>query len=168
MKGLIISADKFEDTELLYPYYRLQEEGIKADLASLSKGKIKGKHGYTVDVDITIEEVNPNDYDFLILPGGKAPAELRKNEKVLEIAREFFEEEKPVAAICHGPQILISAGLMKGKKATSYKSVKKELLKAGADYANKEVIVDNNLTTSRKPADLPAFMRELFKKLKKK
>lgn len=87
---------------------------------------------------------------------------------MLEVARDFFEERKPVAAICHGPQILVSAGLMEGKKATSYKSVKKELLKAGADYADKEVITDDNLITSRKPADLPAFMREVFKELKRR
>ena len=165
MKALIISADNFEDTELLVPYYRLKEAGVEVTLASLSRGAIKGKHGYEVDVDKTLEEVNPDDYAILVLPGGKAPALLRKEPKALEISKSFFARSKPVAAICHGPQILISAGLLQGRRATCYKSVADELKKAGALYEDREVIVDANLVTSRQPADLPAFMREIMKQI---
>ena len=167
MKILIMSADNFEDTELLVPYYRLQEEGIQVDIASLQKGTIKGKHGYTVMVDKTLGEINPKEYDFLILPGGKAPGVLRKDIQALEIARHFFQEDKPVSAICHGPQILISAGLLKGRRSTSYKSVAQELKDAGAVYEDKEVVVDRNLITSRQPSDIPAFLREIMKMIKK-
>lgn len=113
MKALIVSADNFEDTELLVPYYRLKEEGIHVDIASLKKGKIKGKHAYEVAVDKTLKEVDPAEYDALILPGGKAPEAIRKEKEAVEIARHFFEKNKPVSAICHGPQTLITAGLLK-------------------------------------------------------
>jgi len=132
MKALIISADHFEDSELLVPYYRLQEASVEVVVASLKRGTITGKQGYEVAVDKTIAEVNPDDYAILVLPGGKAPAVVRKEAKALEIARSFFERNKPVAAICHGPQILISAGLLKGRRATCYKSVADELKEAGA------------------------------------
>jgi protease I len=168
MKALIVSADNFEDSELLVPYYRLKEEEIQADIASIKKGKIKGKHGYEVEVDKTLKEVNPDDYDILILPGGKAPETIRKDKDTIEIAKHFFQKNKPVSAICHGPQTLISAGLLKGRHATCYKSVAQEMRDAGALYEDKEVIVDGNLVTSRQPSDLPAFMRETLKMLKKK
>ena len=166
MKALIISADNFEDSELLYPYYRLKEENIEVDIASLTKEKIKGKKGYEVEVDKTVEEIDPEEYDLLILPGGKAPAQLRKEKKVLEITRHFVENNKPVAAICHGPQILLSAGLLEGKHATCYQSVANEMKDAKAMYDDREVVVDGNMVTSRRPGDLPAFMRETLKLLK--
>jgi len=165
MKALIVSADNFEDSELLVPYYRLQEAGVAVTVASLNRGAITGKHGYEVTVDMTLDEVNPDDYAILVLPGGKAPAELRKEPKALEITRSFFTHVKPVAAICHGPQILISAGLLKGRRATCYLSVADELKEAGALYEDREVMIDGNLVTSRQPADLPAFMRETMKLL---
>jgi protease I len=166
MKALIISADNFEDSELFVPYYRLGEEGIRVDIASIKRGNIKGKHGYEVKVDKTLKEVNPDDYDILILPGGKAPETIRKDKKAIEIAKYFFQKNKPVSAICHGPQILITAALLKDKHATCYKSVVKEMKDAGAIYEDKEVVIDGNLITSREPSDLPAFMRETMKKLK--
>jgi protease I len=166
MKALIISADNFEDTELLVPYYRLKEAGVEVVVASLSRGAIKGKHGYEVAVDKILHEVNPDDYAILILPGGAAPEFVRKEPKALEIARSFFAHNKPVAAICHGPQILISAGLLQGRRATCYTSVADELKEAGALYLDREVVVDANLVTSRQPADLPAFMRETMKQLR--
>lgn len=167
MKALIISADNFEDIELLVPYYRLEGEGVHVDIASIKKGKIKGKHGYEVEVNKTLKEVNPDDYDILILPGGKAPETLRKEKKAIEIAKHFFQKNKPVSAICHGPQTLITAGLLKGRKATCYKSVAQEMKDAGAIYEDKEVVIDGTLVTSRQPSDLPAFMRETIKMLKK-
>ena len=165
MKALIISAANFEDSELLVPYYRLKEAGVEVKVASLKRGVITGKHGYEVAVDKTLDEVNPDDYAILVLPGGKAPAAVRTVPKALEIARSFFTHSKTVAAICHGPQILISAGLLKGRRATCYISVAEELKKAGALYEDQEVVVDANLITSRQPADLPAFMRETMKQL---
>ena len=166
MKALILSADNFEDSELLYPYYRLKEEGIDVDIASLTKDKIRGKKGYEVDVDITVDEVKPNEYDLLIIPGGKAPARLREEKRVLEIAEHFVKNNKPVSAICHGPQILISAGLLEGKHATCYQSVANEMKDGKAMYDDREVVVDGNIVTSRRPGDLPAFMRETIKLLK--
>jgi protease I len=167
MKALIISADNFEDSELFVPYYRLKEEGIHVDIASIKKGIIKGKHGYEVKVDKPLKEVNPDDYDILILPGGKAPETIRKDKNAIEIAKHFFQKNKPVSAICHGPQILITAGMLKGRHATCYKSVVKEMKDAGAIYEDKEVVIDGNLVTSREPSDLPAFMRETMKMLKR-
>jgi protease I len=167
MKALIISADNFEDSELFVPYYRLKEEGIHVDIASIKKGIIKGKHGYEVKVDKPLKEVNPDDYDILILPGGKAPETIRKDKNAIEIAKHFFQKNKPVSAICHGPQILITADMLKGRHATCYKSVVKEMKDAGAIYEDKEVVIDGNLVTSREPSDLPAFMRETMKMLKR-
>jgi protease I len=115
---------------------------------------------------LALDEVNPDDYAILILPGGKAPALMRKEPKAFEIARNFFSSGKPVAAICHGPQILISAGLLQGRRATCYRSVADELKEAGALYEDQEVVVDANLVTSRQPEDLPSFMRETMKKLR--
>jgi protease I len=166
MKALIISADNFEDSELLVPYYRMKEEGITVSVASMIKGKIRGKHGYEVKVDKSLDEIDPAEYDVLILPGGKAPALIRKEKKAMKIAEFFFTRKKPVSAICHGPQTLISAGVLKGRHATCYKSVADEMKKAGARYEDKEVVIDGNLVTSRQPADLPAFMRETMKKIR--
>jgi protease I len=161
-KVLIITAEQFEDSELLQPYRQLQEKGINSDIASIRNGAITGKHGTAVTADITVDEVDPNNYDLLLLPGGKAPAELRKHRAVLDIARCFFQQDKPVAAICHGPQILISAGVMQGRTATAYPSVGAELEEAGAHYRDQELVVDGNLITSRRPADLPAFIRQIL------
>ncbi len=167
MRALIVSADHFEDTELLYPYYRMQEEGMQVDVASIARGRIVGKHGYEVVVDKALAEVDPQAYDLLVLPGGKAPAALRKEAAAIAIAQDFMRGGKPVAAICHGPQILISAGVLVGRRATCYRSVAEELKQAGALYEDQEVVVDGKLVTSRQPADLPAFMREMVRLLGK-
>ena len=168
MKILMISADNFEDMELFVPYYRLREEGFQVDIASIKKDSIKGKHGYEIVASKTLKEIKPDDYDVLVLPGGKAPETIRKEKEALDIAKHFFKKNKPVAAICHGPQTLISAGLLKGRRATCYKSVAQEMKDAGAIYEDKEVVIDGNLITSRQPSDLPAFMRETLKMLRKK
>lgn len=165
MKALIISADNFEDTELLYPLYRLTEEGYQVDLASLTRAKLKGKHGYQIEANLSIDEIIPENYDLLLLPGGKAPETLRKDNRVIEVVRKFYELGKIVGAICHGPQILISAGLLERKRATAYKSVQKELQEAGALCEDKEVVVDGNIITSRMPSDLPFFMKEIIRAL---
>ncbi|HLO25301.1 MAG TPA: type 1 glutamine amidotransferase domain-containing protein [Geobacteraceae bacterium] len=167
MKALIISADSFEDSELLVPYYRLKEEGIAVDVASPAGGTIRGKHGYEVKADVSLAGVNPDDYALLVLPGGKAPEAVREEAAALEICRRFFARGKPVAAICHGPQTLISAGLLKGRRVTCYRTVADEMKEAGALYEDSTVVVDGNLVTSRQPADLPDFMREMMKLLKR-
>lgn len=166
MKALILSADGFEDSELLVPYYRFKEEHIDIDVAAIGKGTITGKHGYRVAVDKTLDEVKPDQYDVLIIPGGEAPSAIRRKEAALKIVAAFFGSGKPIAAICHGPQLLISAGLLSGRRATCHESVSRELKQAGAIYENEEVVVDRNLITSRKPADLPAFVRELMRTVK--
>jgi protease I len=167
MKVLLISADGFEDSELLVPYYRFLEEGIEIDITSIKNDQIIGKHGYHVMTTRSLDQIDSSLYNILILPGGKAPALLRNNEKVLTLVRQFFKDGKTVAAICHGPQILVSAGVLSGRRATCYKNVAEELEKAGCSYSDEQVIVDDNLITSRVPADLPAFMREIMKKCRK-
>lgn len=161
MRALIISTDLFEDSELEIPYLSLRELGIRVDIVSLKKGTIIGKHGFRVDVTMILDEVDPNKYNILILPGGKAPSVIRKEIKALEIAQDFFDQNKLVAAICHGPQILISAGLLTGRVVTGYKGIAKELKDAGAIYKDAEVVVDKNLITSRQPSDLNAFMEAI-------
>ena len=165
MKALILSANNFEDSELLVPLYRLQEAGYGVDVAAGEPGSIFGKHGYEVRVDKTFADVDPADYAVLILPGGKAPAAIRDEATVQAIARAFFDADKPVGAICHGPQILVSAGLLNGRRAACYRTVADELRAAGAEYEDREVVVDGRLVTARQPSDLPAFMRELVRLL---
>jgi protease I len=163
---LILTAEGFEDMELFVPYYRFLEEGMEVDIASIKRGKIRGKHDYEVEAGKSFEEINPEQYDVLFLPGGKAPSKIRDMDSVHVIARHFFESGKTVAAICHGPQILISAGLVKGKRMTSWPEVGKELRSAGAIYEDKRVVVEGNLITSRKPEDLPWFNNEVIKRIK--
>ncbi len=168
IKALMLTADQFEDMEVFFPYFRLLEEGVEVDIAAPKKGEIHGEHGYELEIEKTFNEVNPDDYDILLIPGGSprgAPTTVRKNLKARNIAKSFFAASKPVAAICHGPYTLISAGLVKGRKLTSYweDGVPEEIKKAGGSYVDLEVVVDGNLVTSRYPGDLPYFMREMMK-----
>lgn len=165
MKILILSADHFEDSELLVPLARLSLAGMQVDIGSFAVGTIHGKHGERARANRAIAEIRPEDYDALVLPGGKAPAALRQDAQVLALVRHFFAAGKPVAAICHGPQVLISAGVLKGRTATAHRSVASEFDAAGAHYRDAAVVVDGNLVTSRTPADLPDFLREFITKL---
>jgi protease I len=165
MKALILSANDFEDSELLVPYYRLLEAGYTVDVAAEKTGVIRGMHGYEVLAVKGFADVDPKEYAVLILPGGKAPAAIRKDPKVISIVHHFFDANKPVGAICHGPQTLVSAGLLRNRRSTCYQTVAKELQDAGALYEDSEVVVDGRLVTSRQPTDLPAFLRELMKLL---
>jgi len=167
VNALILSADNFEDSELFVPYYRLKEAGIMVTVAAPAGRTIKGKHGYEVGIDLLLAAVNPDDYALLVLPGGSAPEAVRREPAALAVCQRFFADGKPVAAICHGPQTLISAGLLKGRRATCYRTVAGEMRAAGALYEDREVVVDGNLVTSRQPSDLPAFMRETMKLLKR-
>lgn len=163
-KILIITGDKCDDTELFYPYYRLKEEDYHIDIASFSKGAVKAKHFFEIEADAAVSEVSEKDYDALLLPGGSAPEKLRQNECVIKLTKEFYSAKKPIAAICHGPQILISAGVTKGEKMTCYPGIADDVRNAGADYINNAVVVsENGIVTSRRPEDLPYFMREFVK-----
>lgn len=166
-KAVVLTADKFEDMEVYFPVFRLQEEGWEVTIAAPTMQTIYGEHGYGLKPDITIDKVNPDDFDLLIIPGGSpdgAPSTVRKIIKAQDIAKSFFAKNKPVAAICHGPYTLISAGLVKGRHLTSYwhDGVPEEIQKGGGIWEDKDVVVDGNLVSSRWPKDLPAFMREVI------
>lgn len=163
MRALIISADLFEDSELVEPLRQLRAKRVEVDVAAPQKGPIVGKHGHTVSAGRALETVEPEAYDLLILPGGEAPASLRNNPEAVAVARHFLEAGKPVAAICHGPRVLIASGLLAGRSATCYRDMKAELEAAGVNYRDREVVVDGNLITSRQPADIPAFMQAIFR-----
>jgi len=165
MKALIVSADRFEDSELLEPARRLREAGVAVDIASTRQGVITGKHGQRVEANKTVAALDAADYDLLLLPGGQAPAALRGDAAVLQLVRSFVAAGKPVAAICHGPQLLAAAGVLQGRRATGYRAVADELRRAGAAYEDREVVVDGRLITSRQPADLPAFMDAVMRML---
>jgi protease I len=171
-RALILTANEFEDMELFFPYFRLLEEGVEVDIAAPKTGVIHGEHGYGLEITKTIAEVDPHDYDLLLVPGGfpdGAPATVRKVKKAQEIARSFFTDNKPVAAICHGPWLLVSADVVRGRHLTGFweDGVPEEIKAAGGIYEDKEVVVDGNLVTSRWPQDLPAFVREMVRLIKK-
>jgi len=168
--AVILTADKFEDLELFYPLFRLLEAGWQVDVAAPTKKEIGGEHGYSLKPTLTIDEVDPDNYALLIIPGGfpdGAPATVRKNKKAQEITKAFFQKDKPVASICHGPWTLASANVIKNRHLTSYwhDGVPEDIKAAGGTWEDEEVVVDGNLVTSRWPMDLPAFMRETMKKL---
>lgn len=172
-KAVIITADLFEDMEVMYPLMRLQEAGWQVDIAAPKKTAIHGEFGYAeLMPDITIDKVDPSKYDLLVVPGGSpngAPAVVRKIKKVHEIIKDFFAKNKPVASVCHGPWALADAGVIKGRSLTSYwhDGVPESVKQAGGNWKDEEVVVDGNLVTSRWPADLPAFMREVMKMTEK-
>lgn len=166
--ALILTANLFEDMEVFFPYYRLLEEGWEVKVAAPTMEIIHGKRGYKLKPDVAIDQVNPDDFNLLILPGGSkdgAPGIVRKIPEAQEIARSFMEKNKLVATICHGPYTLISADLLKGRHLTSIwtDGVPEEIKQAGGIWENMEVVVDQNLISSRSPKDLPAFMREIVK-----
>ncbi|BCU66666.1 glutamine amidotransferase [Sulfolobales archaeon HS-7] len=167
MKVLFIIGEEFEDIEVLYPFYRLIEEGFTPVIAwKQAKSKVEGKHGYAVTSDIAFTEVRPEEYAALVIPGGRGPERIRNLQEVKEITRKFFELKKPVAAICHGPQVLISAGTVKGRKLTAVSSIKDDVIAAGGEYVDDVVVTDENLVSSRHPGDLPFFASSLIKQLK--
>ncbi|HYE28224.1 MAG TPA: type 1 glutamine amidotransferase domain-containing protein [Allosphingosinicella sp.] len=157
-KILMIATDGFEDSELIEPRRILMERGADVTLASPEKGEIKGDKEARVAVDRTIDEVEEGDYDALVLPGGtKNPDKLRMDERVVATIRAFAEAGKPVAAICHGPWLLVEADVVRGRTVTGWPSIRTDLRNAGAEVLDQEVVIDGNLVTSRKPEDIPAF-----------
>jgi protease I len=163
MRALIVSADRFEDSELIEPVRQLAAKGVAVEIAAPRAGAITGKHGSVVHADLALAAVRPEQYDLLIIPGGEAPARLRNIPEAVAIARYFLEAGRPTAAICHGPQLLISTGVLAGRTVTSYRTVAPECEAAGAIYRNREVVVDGNVITSRQPGDIPAFMAAIFR-----
>lgn len=167
MKILNLVHENFEDIELWYPTIRMKEEGAEVHLAGLQKDEIyKGKHGVPAKVDVAFDSVSTDDYDGLLIPGGWAPDKLRRINKVLEIVRQFNEQNKPVGIICHAGWVPISAGIMKGKKATSVSAIKDDMINAGVNWVDEPVVIDDNLVSSRTPADIHLYMTEYIKKFK--
>jgi len=162
MKALVVTGDGFEDMELYYPLYRLQEAGWEVDVAAARAGVVKGMHGYTARADLTFDGAVAAAYDLMVLPGGRAPRQLRTDERALSLIRAYWELHRPLAAICHGPQILVAAGLVAGRRLTGYHTVQKELAAAGALVEDVPAVVDGMLVTSRVPEDLPHFARAMF------
>lgn len=167
LKVAILAAEGFEQSELLEPRKALQEAGADTRVVSPATGEVQGwKHfdkGEKVRVDVPLDQANADDFDALLLPGGVAnPDQLRMQPKAVAFIRSFFDAGKPVAAICHAPWTLIDAGVVKGRTVTSWPSLKMDLSNAGAKWVDQEVVTDNGLVTSRKPADIPAFNRKMI------
>jgi len=166
-KIAILATDGFEQSELTEPKRALEQAGATTHVISPKSGRIRGwQHtdwGDEVAVDVALEQARPEDYDGLVLPGGQInPDKLRMEPKAVAFVRDFFEAGKPVGAICHGPWMLVEADVVRGRKVTSWPSVKTDLRNAGAEWVDQEVVVDQGLVTSRKPDDIPAFNAKLI------
>lgn len=164
-KVLIPIGPDYQDLEVWYPKLRLTEAGAEVTCAGIGDETYYGKNGYPINVDVQIEECSAEDFDAIVIPGGWAPDKIRMNEHAVDIVRTMHKEGKVVASICHAGWVLVSAGILEGKKATSYIAIKDDMITAGADWIDSEVVVDENLITSRKPDDLPAFCREIIRQL---
>jgi len=166
----ILVEDGFEQIELTSPKQALEQAGATTHIVSPKRDKVKGwehtQWGQEFPVDVAIEQANASDYDALLLPGGVMnPDKLRTNKSAIQFVRSFFEQHKPVAAICHGPWVLVEADVVRGRKVTSYQSIQTDLKNAGANWVDQEVVVDQGLVTSRKPDDLPAFNQKLVEEV---
>lgn len=170
-KVAILATDGFEKSELFEPLEALKKEGAMVDIISIKEGEIKSwddkNWGESIAVNKLVKDAKEVDYNALVLSGGVAnPDTLRTNENALQFIRSFFKSHKPVAAICHAPWLLISAGVIQNREVTSYKSIKDDILNAGATWMDKEVVVDNGLVTSRNPNDLPAFISKIIEEIR--
>lgn len=159
---LCFAAPQYEDLELWYPKIRLEEEGATVVVAGLGERTYSGKKGYPVTVDTNVDDVYAEEFDGLVVPGGWAPDVMRRSDKLLRITREMAEAGKPIAFICHAGWVLASAGLLKGRRATSVRAIRDDIVNAGAEWVDAPVVVDGNLISSRTPADLPDFCRALI------
>ncbi len=166
-KILMFVDHVYEDLELWYPKLRLTEEYADVVVAGPETDELyQGKNGYPCRSDAAITDIDPGEFDALVIPGGFAPDKLRRDPKVLEITKEIHEAEKPLAHVCHAGWVPISAGVMKGFRCTSTPAIKDDLINAGAEWVDKEVVVDRNQISSRNPNDLPAFCREIIAMMK--
>jgi protease I len=161
-KIAILVAEGFEDLEFFYPLLRFTEAGAEVTTAGITRDEVKGKHGMEFTPGNTVDEIAGLSFDCVVIPGGSAPKRLRESGAVLDFVRKATEEGKVVAAICHGPQVLVSAGLVEGRKLTAYRAVKDEIEEAGGLFDYVEVQQDDNLITSRFPEDLPAFSKAII------
>lgn len=166
----ILVDNGFEQIELTEPLKALRDAGADAVIVSPQKDRVKGwqhtKWGDEIDVDVPLDQANANDFDALVLPGGQMnPDNLRINERAVQFAREFVQSGKPVAAICHGPWLLVEADVVRGRRVTSWPSIKTDLKNAGAEWVDEPVVTDNGLVTSRKPDDLPHFNRKMIEEI---
>ncbi len=165
-KVAILVESSYQDLEVWYPFLRLKEAGARVLAVGTGSAKeYRGKYGYPIVVDHDIDEVKALQFDAVVIPGGFAPDYLRRYPKVVEFVREMYNSGKVVASICHGGWLLASADIVKGKTVTSFFAIKDDLVHAGANFVDKEVVVDGRLITSRKPEDLPAFVAEILKAL---
>ncbi len=167
MKIAVLVEDQYQVLEVWYPYLRLREEGMETVLVGTGKKLYKSKEGYPAEEEVFIEKVKPQDFDGVVIPGGYAPDILRRYARVNTFVRELFNQNKLVASICHGGWVLVSAGILDGRKATSFSAIKDDIINAGAEFFDQEVVVDANLITSRNPYDLPAFCKEIIRFIKK-
>src|SRR6266508_438199 len=164
----ILAENMYLEMELLVPYYRVQEEGAEVKVVGAGGDtSYHSKTGYPVNVDVQADQVSAVEFDAVVIPGGYAPDMMRRHEGMVKLVREASQQGKVVAAICHAGWMLASAGILKGKKATSFFAIKDDVVNAGAQWSDTEVMVDGNLITSRKPDDLPAFCREIIRALTK-
>ncbi|QLH74628.1 MAG: type 1 glutamine amidotransferase [Methanomassiliicoccales archaeon] len=162
-KIAILVEDDYEDLELWYPYYRLKEACYVPIIVGPGTKKVyKSKHGYEAVVDLDVDKAKFNDFVAVVIPGGFAPDRIRRHPHMNEFVRRMFDSGKLVAAICHGPSVLVSANILKGRKATCFHSIKDDIINAGARFIDDEVVVDRNLVTSRRPEDLPSFMKAIL------
>lgn len=165
----ILVEELYQDLEVWYPLLRFKEEGFEVvTVEPHGRKEYRGKNGYPITVDRSIDEVRAKDFDGVVIPGGWAPDKLRLSKKVLDFVRALFEDGKIVGCICHGGWVLASAGICKGKTLTAYAAIKDDLVHAGARFVDQEVVRDGNLITSRMPSDLPAFCRGLIQALKER
>ncbi len=165
MKALILVADGFEELTLFVPWYRLREEGVKVTLASPLLHAVSGLHGYTIEPNARIHDLNPADFDLLVIPDGPAVERLRIREAAVDVARTFSQEGR-IAAIGHGPQLLISAGAVDGRTLTCSPGIRDDVRASGATYRDEPFVLDGNMLTGRGPDDLPEFTRSLMRFLK--
>ena len=165
-KVLLLAENLYQDLEIWVPYYRLKEEGAEVTVVgSGSSRTFTGKYGYPIEVDKEAKEIDVSLYDGVVIPGGYAPDMMRRYPEMVRIVREAHQKGKVIAAICHAGWMLVSAGILKGKKVTGFSAIKDDLINAGATYIDEEVVRDGELITSRKPDDLPAFCRETVEAL---
>lgn len=166
----ILATDGFEQSELFVPMKALQDAGADVKVVSLKSGSIKAwkdkDWGDSVKVDLTLEEADAGQFEALIVPGGVInPDKMRTHQEAVDFVNAFVSAGKPIAAICHGPQLLIETGMVRGRKLTSYKSIRTDLINAGANWVDQEVVTDMGLVTSRSPADLPAFCAKVIEEI---
>lgn len=166
-KVAILVEDLYQVLEVWYPFFRLQEEGITVlTVGTGTKEIYKSKEGYPIKVDASIDQIKTDDFDGVIIPGGYAPDILRRYPAIVDFVKQLCVENKIIASICHGGWLLVSADILKRRKGTCFFAIKDDLIAAGMEYVDEEVVVDKNLITSRKPEDLPRFVQEIIKQVK--